>query len=502
MNHRYGILLGLACLAGGVSAVPEESRPNILFCMADDWSWMNAGCYGDTQARTPNIDGLAAKGIRFKQAYCASPSCAPARAAVLTGRMAIELEEAANLLGAFPHKFQVYPELLEEAGYHVGFERKGWAPGNWEDQGWNHNPAGKRYPDFYNFLKNRPEAKPFCFWFGSTDPHLPYAEGYAEASGFMPDEIKVPPFLMDTPGVRKSFAGYLAEIARFDREVGRMLQLLDELDELDNTLVVITSDNGMPFPGGKTRLYDRGTRMPLIVHWKNGAVGGRVVDDFVSIPDLAPTFLEAAGLPVPDEMSGKSLMPLLTSKQSGQIDPLRDFIVTARERHCPAQPDSWGGYPMRSIRTQDFLYIRNYEPDRWPQGDYPSFIDADGSACKTDYVQNWNNPEYKELIAAALGKKPAEELFDLRRDPHQLNNLAGNPEFSGIKAKLEERMNGRLKSIKDPRMFGEGWKFDTYEWFTDWKHKQLGGTWKESGQEGLEAHEGNAGARRCNGFTY
>ncbi len=487
MNCNYGILFGtVALLTGGVLAAPEDSRPNILLCIADDWSWMNAGCYGDAQARTPNIDALAEKGIRFEQAYCASPSCSPARASILTGRMAVELEDAADLWGAFPRKFKVYPEWLEKSGYYVGMARKGWAPGNWKDQGWSHNPAGKRYSNLYDFLKKRPTGKPFCFWFGSTDPHLPYDEGYAEASGFMPDEVKVPPFLIDTPGVRKSFAGYLAEVARFDREVGRMIRLLDDLGELDNTLVVVTSDNGMPFPGGKTRLYDRGTRMPLVIQWNNGAVGGRVVDDFVSIPDLAPTFMEAAGLSIPEKMSADSLMPLLVSKKSGRIDPARNHVVSARERHCPAQPDSWGGYPMRSIRTQDFLYIRNYEPDRWPQGNYPSFIDADNSACKDDYVQNWNNPEYKGLIAAALGKKPAEELFDLRRDPNQLNNLAGNPEFSGIKDKLEMQMTDRLKAIKDPRMFGEGWRFDTYEWFTDWTHKQLGGTWKESGQQGLK----------------
>lgn len=486
MNYTRAVLLGMACLAGEALAVQNDAHPNILLCMADDWSWMNAGCYGDTQARTPNIDGLAQKGVRFEQAYCASPSCAPARAAVLTGRMAVELEDAANLWGAFPRKFKVYTELFEEAGYHVGFERKGWAPGNWKDQGWDHNPAGERYQGFYDFMKKRPEGRPFCFWFGSTDPHVPYEEGYAEASGFMPDQVKVPPFLLDTPGVRKSFAGYLAEIARFDREVGRMLKLLDDLGELDNTLVVVTSDNGMPFPGAKTRLYDRGTRMPLIVHWQNGAVGGRVVDDFVSVLDLAPTFLEAAGLTIPDEMSGRSLMPLLTSTQSGQIDPALDYVVTARERHCPAQPDSWGGYPMRSIRTKDFLYIRNYEPNRWPQGTFPGFIDLDDSACKTDYVENWNNSKYRKLLDAALGQKPEEELFDIRRDPHQLNNLADNPEYSSIKGRLKSQMKNRLKSIKDPRMFGEGWTFDTYRWFPNWVHPQLGGTWEESGQKGLE----------------
>ena len=472
-------------LAVGVHAAPQQ-RPNILLCIADDMSWMNAGCYGDTQARTPNIDALAEKGILFNQAYCSSPSCSPARAALLAGRMAIELEEAANLWGGFQNKFKVYPALLEEAGYFTGFERKGWAPGNWKDFGWKHNPAGPRFSNFYEFLERRPKDKPFCFWFGSTDPHLPYADGYAEASGFMPDNLVPPPFMMNTPGVRKSFAGYLAEIARFDREVGRMLQLLDKMGELDNTLLVVTSDNGMPLAGGKTRLYDRGARMPLIVHWPNGANGGRVVDDFVSVPDLAPTFLEAAGVPVPPEMTARSLMPLLVSEKSGKVDPSRSCAVTCRERHTPAQPDSWGGYPMRAIRVNNFLYIHNLKPNRWPQGNYPSFRDLDDSHCKSDYVENWNNPEYRKYMEIALGKKPEHELFDLRSDPHQMNNLAANPEFAGIKNKLEGQMNDWLKSVKDPRMLGEGWEFDTYEWFTGWEHEQLGGTWKKSGQKGLK----------------
>jgi arylsulfatase A-like enzyme len=472
--------------AVSVSAAQENSRPNILLCIADDWSAMNAGCYGDPQARTPNIDALAAKGIRFENAYCSSPSCSPSRAALLTGRMAVELEEAANLWGGFDPKFSVYPSLLQDAGYFTGYEGKGWAPGSLEHSGRTENPAGRRYGSFEAFLKKRPKDHPFCFWFGSTDPHLPYEDGYAEASGFSPDNITPPPFLMNTPGVRRSFAGYLAEIARFDRDVGARIKLLEEAGELDNTLIVVTSDNGMPFPGAKTRLEDRGTHMPLIVYWKNGAVNGeRVVNDFVSTPDLAPTFLEAAGVPVPEEMTARSLMPLLTSEKSGQIDSSRDFVVTCRERHCPAQPNSWGGYPMRAIRTADFLYIRNDEPERWPQGVYPSFTDLDKSDCKDDYVKNWNNPEYKDFMGM-LQKQPAEELFDLRSDPGQLKNVAGQPEFSGIQKELAEKMDAHLQAVNDPRRSGEGWKFDTYEWFTDWKHPQLGGNWKECGQKGLK----------------
>jgi N-sulfoglucosamine sulfohydrolase len=477
----------IAVTAATNSYAVDRGRPNILLCLADDWSWMNAGCYGDSQARTPNVDILAAKGIRFEHAYCASPSCSPSRAALLTGRMPVELKEAANLNGGFQNSFLAYPDLLEKEGYFSGSTRKGWGPGNWKDFGWTHNPAGQSYKDFDEFLKKRPIGKPFCFWFGSTDPHLPYENGYAEACGFVPEQIAPPPFLINTPGVRKDFSGYLAAIARFDREVGEIIKRLDEMGELDNTLVVISSDNGMPFPRAKTCLYDAGTRIPLIVYWGNGSIGGgRVVSDFVSLPDLAPTFLEAAGALIPDEMSAHSLMPLLTSTKSGRIDSSLDYVVTCRERHCPAQADSWGGYPMRAIRTDDFLYIRNYEAERWPQGVDPFFTDVDRSACKDDYVKNLNNPEYKKLIDVALAQKPEEELYDLQNDPNQVENIAYRSEFADIKQKLSEKMKARLLSVSDPRMVGDGKKFDSYEWFSGWKHPQLGGSWKECGQKGAQ----------------
>lgn len=225
--------------------------------------------------------------------------------------------------------------------------------------------------------------------------------------------------------------------------------------------------------------------MPLIVYWEKGILkGGRVVKDFVSTSDLAPTFLDAAGIPIPETMSARSLMPWLASTKSGQILESRDYIVTGRERHCPAQPDSWGGYPMRSIRTKDFLYIRNYEPDRWPQGNYPTFVDIDASACKNDYVANWNNPEYRDYMAL-LQKQPEEILYDLRQDPNQLKNVAGSVQYAAVKKELTEKMISRLQSVDDPRISAEGWRFDAYEWFTGWQHPAFGGTWRECGQEGL-----------------
>ena len=184
-----------------------------------------------------------------------------------------------------------------------------------------------------------------------------------------------------TPEVREDIADYLFEIQRFDRDVGAILAAIEKAGELENTLVVVTSDNGMPFPRAKTNLYDSGTRMPLAISWPAAVPGGRVVDDFVSHTDFAPTFLAAAGLAIPESMSGRSLLPLLQSKKAGIVEKERDRVFTGRERHTQMRAGGVG-YPMRAIRTRDFLYIRNYETDRWPSGDPPNFGDIDNGPSK------------------------------------------------------------------------------------------------------------------------
>jgi uncharacterized sulfatase len=466
---RFWLLLALLGLT--VPARAADQRPNILLCIADDASWHHFGANGDKVCRTPNFDRVAREGVNFTRAFCSSPSCTPSRGALLTGQQFWRLEEGANLWSRWPSQFAVYPDLLAKAGYHVGLKGKGWGPGDFKSGGREHNPAGPAVKDFAAFLKSVPAGKPFCFWFGSTDPHRPYERGTGVKSGKRIEDVAVPPFLPDTPEVRSDLLDYYFEIERFDRDVGEMLKLLEDAGQLDNTVVVVTSDNGFPFPRGKANCYDGGTRMPLAIRWPARVKGGRTVDDFVSHTDLAPTLLEAAGLTPLSEMTGRSLLPLLRSGKAGQVEPDRDKIFFGRERHANVRAGNVG-YPVRALRTGQFLYLRNFEPDRWPAGDPPVYGDVDqhtdiaGSPSKQAVVEHGNKPKVKRLFDLAFDKRPAEELYDLAKDPWQMTNLAADPRYARAKAKLRGELNRYLEQTKDPRASGEGAAFDRYDYVT------------------------------------
>ena len=451
MNRRRFLGASSAALIAAkfpaVAQTPVAARPNILFCIADDWSWAHAGAYGDRVAQTPTFDRVAREGVLFQNSFCSSPSCTPSRAAILTGQEFFRLETSANLWGTLDKKFAVYPDLLEAVGYHVGLTRKGWGPGDFRPGGRTRNPAGPNFKDFDAFLAAKPKESPFCFWFGSIDPHRPYETGSGVASGKKLEDVRVPAFLPDAPPVRSDILDYLFEIERFDREIGVMLATLQARGELDNTIVVITSDNGMPFPRAKTNLYDYGAHMPLAIRWPRRVPGGRIVEDFVSHTDFAPTFLETAGLkPVPG-MTGRSLLPLLSSKQSGQIEAVRDAAVFGRERHGMS-------FPCRAIRTREFLYIRNYKPDR-------ANFDTDNGPTKTFVMEHKDEPQWARFHQLSFGLRPAAELYDLKRDPDQLVNVAGQAAHAAAQSTLNARLEARLKSLRDPRALGEGAYFDT-----------------------------------------
>ena len=400
--------------------------------------------------QTPAFDRVAGEGVLFSHAFCSSPSCTPSRGAILTGQDFYRLEEGMNLWSSLPAKFATYPDLLEAAGYHIGFARKGWGPGSLEAGGRSRNPAGPRYEDFGAFDRDRPEGVPFCFWFGSSDPHRAYAEGSGLASGLSLEDVRVPAFLPDVPEVRSDILDYYFEIGRFDRELGQILSFLEARGELDRTMVIVTSDNGMPFPRAKADLYDYGTRVPLAIRWPERFPGGRVVSDFVSQVDLAPTILEAAGLPQHSDMTGRSILGLLASSREGRIERARDHVVLARERHTPWRAGRVG-YPMRGIRTDGHLYIRNLEPDRWPAGDPPIFGEVDPSPTKDFVRARRDSPGFKRYYRAAFSKRPAEELYDLARDPAQLTNVASESSLASVKAGLAEHLDKRLLETADPR---------------------------------------------------
>jgi uncharacterized sulfatase len=443
------------------SAKPDD-RPNILFCIGDDWGWPHAGALGDKVVRTPTFDRVAREGVLFPHTYCASPSCTPSRGSILTGQMFWRLEEGGNLWGTLPRKFAVYPDLLEAAGYHVGLMRKGWGPGDFKTGGWTRNPAGPAYKSFEEFLKSVPDSRPFCFWFGSYDPHRGYDVGSGAKSGLKVGDVDVPPMLPDAPEVRGDILDYYLECERCDRDAGEMLALLQKAGKLENTLVVMTGDNGWPFPRGKTNLYDLGCRQPMAVRWPARAKGGRVVDDFISLQDAAPTFLEAAGLKPPPEMTARSFLDVLVSGKSGRVDPARDRVVVGRERHVGNGRPGHVGYPMRAMRTSDYLYIRNFAPDRWPAADPPDYADCDGGPTKKFMMERKDDPKVAPLFELCFGKRPGEELYDCRKDPHQMKNLAGDPAHAEVKKRMAADLEKYLTETRDPRITGGGEKFDEY----------------------------------------
>ncbi len=460
--------------------VASQKRPNILFAIADDVSRMHLGAYGCKFVRTPNFDRLAKQGILFTNCYTTNPKCSPSRATILTGRNTWELEDSCNHFGIFWNKFPVYPDILEASGYHIGYTGKGWAPGDWQTGGFKRNPAGISYgkkkltppaegiskvdyaENFADFLETRQPNQPFYFWYGGHEAHRRYEfQSGAKVGGKKLDDADVPPYFPDDETVRHDMLDYAFETEWFDQHLGKMLTILEDKGELDNTLVVVTSDNGMPFPRVKGQIYDDDFHMPLAVCWGDRIKGGRVVRDYVSFSDFAPTFFEAAGITPTHQMTGKSIMGILLSEESGRIDQNRNFIVVGKERHDRGRPNDVG-YPVRAIRTDEFMYAVNFKTDRWPAGNpergYPNI---DGSPTKAMIIelQKQGITRYWDL---AMGKRPPEELYSMVDDEHCMRNLADDPKYEEVKADLRSRMFALLTAQKDPRILGNGDVFDNY----------------------------------------
>jgi len=486
-------ILLLSCLTvwiGCAASLLAAERPNILFAISDDQSWMHAGAYGlDEAIRTPAFDRIARQGVLFQHAYGAAPSCAPSRAAILTGRHIWQLEEGGILFKILkPQKFPLFTTALRDAGYELACTGKTYGPGR-VDNGPPGGVVGKKFAarksdervpgrssndyagNFGDFLKERDADRPFFFWLGTSEPHQSYDVGRWQRAGKKLSDALLPGCLPDDPVTRGELLDYSLEIEHFDRHLARALELLAGAGELENTLVVVTSDHGNPMPRSKCNLYDSGSRVPLAVRWPKAIPGGRVIEDFVHLPDLAPTFLQAAGVEPPASMSGRSLWPILTSKKQGWVGENRDFAVTAFERHIICRRHGVG-YPMRAIRTAQWAYIRNYEPARWPAGD-PDFNsshqgffgDVDRGQSKTVMLARAMDPAVRPFYLRAFGRRPAEELYDMQSDPGQLRNLADQPEHAEVKNRLRRQLEDFLTQHDDPRERGEA-PWDDYP-FTD-----------------------------------
>jgi len=473
-------MMGLGVFDTSVwAAGPGGKRPNILFAIADDWAWPHASIVGAPEVRTPAFDYIAKNGCIFTNAFTAAPQCSPNRAATLTGRSICEIEEAGTHGSIFPNKFAAFTDVLENSGYHVGFTGKGWAPGDWKAGGWKRNPAGDEYNElkknrvaavgingtdyagnFKMFLDDREPGEPFFFWYGGFEPHRSYEPYSGQRRGKkVAENVNVPSFLPDVMETRQDLLDYFFEVEWFDRQLGKMISLLDKMGELENTIIVSTGDNGMPFPRAKANLYEYGTHVPLAVSWPAGIKAGCTVDALFSFTDFAPTFLEAAGAGIPEAMSGRSFYGLLSSPDPEAYAAPRDFVLTGRERHSHSRKDNLG-YPARALRTDDYLYIRNFKPDRWPAGDPDKFYDIDDSPTKNFLLKN--REEFAGLYDMAVGKRKEEELFDIKNDPECMNDLAASPEHEKIRTMLARKLEEELKKLGDPRVLGTGDIFDSY----------------------------------------
>lgn len=481
-------LLCTAVFSGCNSKSEQTKQPNILFAIADDASWKHFGAYGCDWVKTPAFDRVAGEGILFTRAYTPNAKCAPSRSCILTGRNSWQLEEAANHSPLFPAKFKTYAEVLGENGYWVGSTAKGWAPGDpGEINGKKRELTGPKFDEhkteppakyisnidyarnFEAFLNARPDGQPFCFWYGSTEPHRAYEfEAGINYGGKKLNEIdEVPAFWPDVDTIRTDMLDYAFEIEYFDLHLQRMLQMLEELGELENTLVIVTADNGMPFPRIKGQVYEYSNHLPLAVMWPDGIKNpGRVVHDFVNFIDFAPTYLELAGLTAEkvgmQPVTGKSLTDILFSGKEGSVADDRDFVLVGKERHDVGRPDDQG-YPVRGIFKGDYLYLRNFEPERWPKGNPETgYLNCDGSPTKTYILDTRRKKSIMEYWQLNFGKRVAEEMYNVVEDPFCMNNLAEDKAYAELKAELSTEMTQRLTEQDDPRILGNGDIFDNY----------------------------------------
>jgi N-sulfoglucosamine sulfohydrolase len=484
MNLRLLTHVAVATALCSQLSIAESAarRPNILFAIADDMG--HASAYGTPWVHTPNFDRLARQGILFLNAYTPNAKCSPSRACILTGRNPWQNEEAANHWPFYPAKFKSWMEALGDSGYTIGFTGKGWAPGTLPPE--RKNITGKAYQqrklerkpasgvsptdyfaNFQDFLAEAAKDKPFCFWYGAHEPHRPYEYGSGVSKGgyALKDVVRLPSYWPDNDAVRNDLLDYAFEIAHYDSQLGKMMDLLKEKGLLDNTIIIATSDNGPPFPRMKGHPFEQACHLPLAIMWRQGiAASGRKCEALVSFIDFAPTLLELAGVKPADSgmqpITGRSFTDILAHRKP-VFD--RSTLIMGRERNdMQARPGtpSGLGYPVRALRAGNLLYLHNFAPDRWPCGNPELGLkDTDGGPTKKAVEDRGEASVNWQLC---FGKRPTDELYNLSADPDCVNNLAARPEDASKVTALRQQLFDQLRQQNDPRLFGPGDVFDNY----------------------------------------
>ncbi|MGC9344991.1 MAG: sulfatase family protein [Bacteroidales bacterium] len=495
-------------------------RPNILIAISDDQSFPHTSFAGSEFVKTPGFDRIASSGIYFTNCMAGSPGCAPSRSALVTGRHHWQNEQSGQHAAGWFKKFVPFVDVLEESGYHVGSTAKGVSPFRYsrnEDDSLlrSEDAAGKKfnkyryepgtpgdirpaneintlnyYANFEDFMSQRQEDTPFYFWYGSTEPHRAFEKDSWKRTDKKLADAEVPGFLPDNEIIKGDLLDYAVEIEWFDRHLVKMINYLDSIGELDNTIVIVTSDNGMAFPRAKANAYEYGIHVPLAISFPAEVPGNRVVEDPVGFIDIAPTLLEMTGtstegmLPI----TGKSISEILKSDKSGVVNPDRKYVFSGRERHSSSRWQNLG-YPQRAIRSKDYLFIWNIKPERYPagapqtfsdetktllnplyginaEGEHISnhaFTDIDACPAKSFIVENHEDPDVQKYFELAVGLRPEFELFNIKTDPYCLTNLAGNENYAEVEAEMKAALLQELEETGDPRVVGPDKEvFDSY----------------------------------------
>jgi len=510
----------LVVLCSLTAASKPDARPNILFAISDDQSFSHTGFAGCNFVNTPAFDRIATEGIYFTNCIAGSPGCAPSRSAIVTGRHHWQNEQSGQHASSWMKKYVPFIDLLESNGYVTGRTGKGVSPFQYardeNDSLWRATDAGgiahsnitykkgtaqderlakgigpvNYAANFKYFMENIRGDKPFFFWYGCKEPHRQYEQDSWKRFDKRTEDVKVPGFFPDHEIIRGDMLDYTVEIDWFDIHLQRMLTYLEDIGELENTIVIVTSDNGMPFPRAKANGYDYGIHVPLAIRFPKNFPGGRIVEDPLSFIDFAPTILEltqtnpAGMLPI----SGKSILNILESEKQGIVDKSKKYVFSGRERHSSSRYLNWG-YPQRVIRSKDFLLIWNLKYERWPAGapqallsDFTdtllplygldengkhvkdwAFTNAGPRPTKAFLVENWKDPHIKPFFDMAFAKRPEYELYNLSDDPDCIDNLSGNIDYANIEAEMKDTLMQELIRSKDARLVGPDKDiFDSY----------------------------------------
>lgn len=520
LNLLLIIPICLSIFACAAEKPKETKRPNILFAISDDQTFAHTSFAGCSFVNTPAFDRVAREGVCFSNCLAGSPGCAPSRSTLVTGRYHWQNEQSGQHASSWMKKYVPFVDLLDANGYVTGRTGKGVAPfqyaRNEKDSLWRATDAAgithsnirykkgsaedertasgisdvNYFENFKYFVEKVRGDKPFFFWYGATEPHRDYEEGSWQRNGKKLADSKVPEFFPDHEIVRGDLLDYAVEIEWFDLHLQRMLNYLDEIGELENTIVIVTSDNGMPFPRAKANGYEYGVHVPFAIRFPKEFPGGRIVTDPLSFADLAPTILELTQTKPEGMMpiSGKSIVQTLKSKKQNNVDPDKKYVFAGRERHSSSRYLNWG-YPQRIIRSRDNLLIWNMKPERWPAGDQQAykkgpnselapmygidekgkhhsewaFTDIDAAPTKSFIIENWKDETIKPYFDLAHAKRPEFEFFDAKNDPFCLNNLSGKPEFAAIETEMKDVLMKELVKSADPRVVGPDKEvFDSY----------------------------------------